>query len=300
MGVSIFPMLQATTNNVQPAASPQATQTPQARIEELKKQADGYTAVLQREPENPTALRGLLEAKLGLGDVKGAIEPLEKLAKLNPQETRYSVLLAQAKQQMGDLESAAQVYRDVLKGKPGNVEALGGLSALLMDQKRPEAAILLLKDTLKEAPKTNQAAPGSVDTLAIQVLLGKVLAADKRYDEAIGIFDGAAKENGQNFQPVFYKAQVLQQQGKNDEAKPLFEKAAGMAPVQFKDQILKAANPAPPEASPAASPAPTAAPPSAPLVPDASKPDAPKTDAPKTVDITKPLDVTKPAAPTKP
>jgi tetratricopeptide (TPR) repeat protein len=300
MGVSIFPMLQATTGG-KPIASPQATQTPEARTEELKKQADGYAAVLQREPENPTALRGLLEAKLGLGDVKGAMEPLEKLAKLNPQETRYSVLLAQAKQQMGDLESAAQVYRDVLKGKPGNVEALGGLSALLMDQKRPEAAILLLKDTLKEAPKTNQAAPGTVDTLAIQVLLGKVLAADKRYDEAIGIFDGAAKENGQNFQPIFYKAQVLQQQGKTDEAKPLFEKAANMAPVQFKDQILKAANPVPPEASP------TAAPPSAPLVPGASKPDAPKpgdaskpAEAPKPVDVTKPLDVTKPEAPTKP
>jgi tetratricopeptide (TPR) repeat protein len=304
MGVSIFPMLQATTN-VQPSASPQATQTPQARAEELKKQADGYAAVLQREPENPTALRGLLEAKLGMGDVKGAIEPLEKLAKLNPQETRYSVLLAQAKQQMGDLEGSAQVYRDVLKGKPGNVEALGGLSALLMDQKRPEAAILLLKDTLKEAPKTNQAAPGSVDTLAIQVLLGKVLAADKRYDEAIGIFDGAAKENGQNFQPIFYKAQVLQQQGKTDEAKPLFEKAANMAPVQFKDQILKAANPVPPEASPTAAPSP--------LVPGANRPDAPKpadpakpvdaskpNDAAKPVDVTKPLDVTKPEAPAKP
>jgi tetratricopeptide (TPR) repeat protein len=299
IGIPILLMLQATTSNVQPSASPQATQTPQARTEELKKQADGYTAVLQREPENPTALRGLLEAKLGLGDVKGAIEPLEKLAKLNPQETRYSVLLAQAKQQMGDLESAAQVYRDILKGKPGNVEALGGLSALLMDQKRPESAISLLKDTLKESTKTNEAAPGSVDKLAIQVLLGKVLAADKRYDEAIATFDTAAKENGQNFQPVFYKAQVLKQQGKPDEAKPLFEKAANMAPVEFKDQILQAANPAPP-----AAPATPSAAPSAPLdttKPAATKPvDAPKPDASKPIDLTKPIDGTKPAAPTKP
>lgn len=305
MGVSIFPMLQATTTKVEP--SPQATQTPQARADELKKQAEGYAAVLQREPENPTALRGLLEAKLGMGDVKGAIEPLEKLAKLNPQETRFSVLLAQAKQQMGDLESAAQVYRDVLKGKPGNIDALGGLSALLMDQKRPESAILLLKDTLKEASKTNQAAPGSVDTLAVQVLLGKVLAADKRYAEAIGVFDTAAKENGQNFQPVFYKAQVLQQQGKNDEAKPLFEKAAGMAPAQFKDQILKAANPTP-EAStaptgnaPVTSPTGTA--PAAPGTTPAAPIASPPTDAPKPVDAAQPAAPNPsltPAAPTKP
>jgi Flp pilus assembly protein TadD len=266
--------------------SPTATASPAGRMEELKKQADGYGAVLQREPDNPTALRGLLEAKLGMGDVKGSIEPLERLAKLSPQETKITVLLAQAKQQTGDLEGAAQVYRDVLKGKPGNVEALGGLSALLMDQKRPEAAVSLLRDTIKEATKTNQAAPGSVDTLAVEVLLGKVLAVDKRYDEAIAAFDAAAKESPQNFQPVFYKAEVLKQQGKLDEAKPLFEKAANLAPANVKDQILKAANPDPvPSTVPSApgtkpaSPS-TGAPPLIPASPEA-KPDAAKPTAPE-------------------
>jgi Flp pilus assembly protein TadD len=288
LGVSAFPLVTAMTSAPPPSASPSPTamQTPAARLEELKKQADGYGAVLQREPDNPTALRGLLEAKLGMGDVKGSIEPLERLAKLSPQETKITVLLAQAKQQTGDLEGAAQVYRDVLKGKPGNVEALGGLSALLMDQKRPEAAVSLLRDTIKEATKTNQAAPGSVDTLAVEVLLGKVLAVDKRYDEAIAAFDAAAKESPQNFQPVFYKAEVLKQQGKLDEAKPLFEKAANLAPANVKDQILKAANPDPvPSTVPSApgtkpaSPS-TGAPPLIPASPEA-KPDAAKPTAPE-------------------
>jgi tetratricopeptide (TPR) repeat protein len=246
-------------------ASPAPAQSPQARAEELKKQAEAFALVLQREPENQTALRGLLEAQLGLADVKGAIEPLEKLVKLDPQNTRLAVLLAQAKQQNQEPEAAAQVYREVLQKQPGELNALGGLAALLIDQKRPEAAVSLLKDTLKEAPTVNQTVPGSVDTAAVQILLGKVYASEKRYDEAIASFDTAAKDNPQNFQPVYYKAALLKEQGKLDEAKPLFEKAAALAPAAAKDQINReaageAAAPAPPADSKPAESAPAANP----------------------------------------
>ncbi|MBE9033222.1 tetratricopeptide repeat protein [filamentous cyanobacterium LEGE 11480] len=224
-------------NNTAAQPSPSPTQSPQARAEELKKQAEAYSLILQREPENQTALRGLLEARLGLADVKGAIEPLEKLVKISPQDTRLAVLLAQAKQQNKEPEAAAQVYRNVLQKQPGELNALGGLSALLIDQKRPEAAVSLLKDTLKEATTVNKAAPGSVDTAAVQILLGKVYASEKRYDEAVTSFDTAAKDNPQNFQPVYYKAVLLRDQGKLDEAKSLFEKAASLAPAEVKDQI---------------------------------------------------------------
>jgi tetratricopeptide (TPR) repeat protein len=269
IGVTIFPMMSIMGKvDPQTTPSPSATQTPEAQKDLLKKQAEGYALVLQREPENATALRGLLETRLALADVKGAIEPLEKLVKLNPQDSRMGVLLAQAKQQGGDLEAAAQVYRDILQKKPGELEALGGLSALLVTQQKPEAAINLLKDTLKEAPKVNQAAPGSVDTAALEILLGKVYANQKRYGEAIASFDTAAKDNPQNFQPVYYKASVLKEQGKLDEAKPLFEKAASLAPAQFKDQINNDAKPTP---SPSASPGPTDQP-AAPLNQPSPKP----------------------------
>jgi tetratricopeptide (TPR) repeat protein len=232
-----------TSNEPKSSPSPIASQSPQADPKaDLKKQAEAYTLLLERDPENSTALRGLLEARLGLADVKGAIAPLEKLVKINPQDTKLAVLLAQARQQNQEPEAAAQVYRDVLQKQPGELNALGGLSALLIEQKRPESAVSLLKDTLKEAPNTNKAAPGSVDTASVQILLGKVYASEKRFDEAIASFDNAAKDNPQNFQPVYYKAVLLKDQGKLDEAKPLFEKAAALAPAEVKDQINRDAS----------------------------------------------------------
>lgn len=249
LGVTMLPLVTSAISSNQsnkPNPSPSQAATPQKA--DIEAQARGYEEVLKREPENTTALRGLLEARLKLNDIKGVIDPLEKLAKLNPNMTEYGVLLAQAKQQLNDPEGAAQAYRNILQAKPGDLNALAGISDLLIKQQRPEAAIGLLQDTLKQAPTANKAQPNSVDSTAVQVLLGKVFASQKRYDEALTTFDEASKTNANDFQPVLYKALVLKEQGKTDEAKPLFDKAASLAPAQFKDQITRlstAQSPAP-------------------------------------------------------
>jgi tetratricopeptide (TPR) repeat protein len=219
--------------------SPSAT--PAARRAELEDQARGYEAVLQREPENQTALRGLLEANLQLGNVEGVIPPLEKLAELNPEQADYAILLAQVKQQAGDREGAAEAYRNILTTQPGNPRALQGLVSLLLEQDRPQAAIGLLQDTLRNADEANKIQPGSVDVNTVRVLLGGVYADLERYDEAIGVYDQVIDSNQQDFRPVLGKAMVLQRQGKQEEADPLFASAASLAPPEFKDQISQIA-----------------------------------------------------------
>ncbi|MBL1174098.1 tetratricopeptide repeat protein [Pantanalinema sp. GBBB05] len=272
VGFSTIPFLIDAVNNSQakttasssPVPSPSASSAP--KKEELEAQVKGYELVLQREPDNLTALRGLLEARLALGDIKGATEPLEKLAKLNPNETYYAVLLAQAKQQLQDPEGAAQVYRNILATKKGDLNALVGLVGLLQKQNRPEAAIGLLQDTLKDAPQANQIQAGSIDIPSVQVILGGVYADQKRYSEAIAIYDEAAKLDKQDFRPVLGKALALKAQGKPEEAKLLFNTAAELAPARYKDQIKLLAGdaPVPPNAAPGNVPAgsaPTGAPP---------------------------------------
>jgi cytochrome c-type biogenesis protein CcmH/NrfG len=63
----------------------------------LAAQERGYETVLQREPQNQTALEGLANVRLGMNNGKGAIEPLEKLVKLNPDRADYQALLGQVK-----------------------------------------------------------------------------------------------------------------------------------------------------------------------------------------------------------
>ena len=63
----------------------------------LAAQERGYQTVLQREPQNQTALEGLANVRLQMNNQVGAIEPLEKLVKLNPGRSDYKALLGQVK-----------------------------------------------------------------------------------------------------------------------------------------------------------------------------------------------------------
>lgn len=240
VGVSTLPWLFSGASSENPSAqvTPTPTQTvnPSQR-DDLEALARGYEVVLQREPENQTALRGLLEVRLELVDIKGTIPPLEKLTQLHPEETNYAVLLAQAKQYTGDYEGAALTYRQVLTSRPGNLDALQGLVNLLQEQKGPEAAIGLLQETLKTATQANQIEPETVDTTAVKLMLGRVYASDRRYEEAIAIYDETIADSNDDFRPLLGKAMVLKTQGNMTEAKPLFDTAASLAPARYKDQI---------------------------------------------------------------
>ncbi len=246
VGFSLLPILsnvlkanqvpqQAATPTPAPVSpQPSAQQNSQA---DLEAQARGYELVLQKEPENKAALEGLIRTRLQLNDIKGVIAPLEKLAALNADEPRYTILLAQAKQQTGDAEGAGAAFRSILNSKPGNIEALQGMVGLLLQQNRPEAAVGLLQDTIKNAPNLNKIQAGSVDVVAVQLILGQVYAQQNRYDQAITVYDELSKTKPDDFRPILGKAIVLKTQGKVEEAKALFNRASALAPAQYKDQI---------------------------------------------------------------
>lgn len=223
------------------AITPASAQDNSLEREKLEAEAKGYELVVQREPGNATALRGLLDTKLKLNDLPGVIEALEKLVELKPEQKDYPILLAQAKQQNGDREGAAAVYRQILAAEPGNVKALQGLVNLLLVENSPEAAIGLLSDTLKAAEQTNQIEPGSVNVVSVRVILGEVYASLGRYAEAIATYNEASKADPQDFRPLLGKAIVLQKQGKIEEASPLFASATELAPSEYRDRIQELA-----------------------------------------------------------
>lgn len=230
--------------------SPKASASPTS---DLEAQAKGYEMVLQREPDNQTALQGLVETRIQQGKLDALLEPLQKLAELNPEQPDYAVLLAQTKQRLGDPEAAAELYRSTLEKHPGSINALKGLADLLLQQERPEAAISLLQDTIKTADEANKAQPGTIDVASIQLLLGETYARQDRFEEAMAIYDQASQTNAQDFRPILGKALVLKAQGNLDQAQPLFASAAALAPAQFKDQITQLGT-----ASPSPSPSATA------------------------------------------
>ncbi len=253
LGFSFFPLLEgilprwrSATSSSTPANNPNS---------DLAAQAKGYELVLQREPDNAAALRGLLDVRLQQGDLRGAITPLEKLSQVKSDEPDYAILLAQAQQHLGENEAAIQSFRKVLATQPGNMNALQGLAGLYLQQQRPLAAVGLLQDTIKEAEKNKSPGSKPVDLRSIKLLLGQVYASQKNYLEAIALYDNLIETDDRDFRPVLSKAMLLKEQGRVDQAKTLFEKATALAPAQYKDQIQELAKPKDsPEPAPTISP----------------------------------------------
>ena len=67
--------------------------------EQIQLQKEGYEKVLEREPDNVTALEGLAQIYLQTGDPKQAIPTLEKLVEYYPEQPEYAGILDIIKQQ---------------------------------------------------------------------------------------------------------------------------------------------------------------------------------------------------------
>ena len=86
----------------QPAAkeNPAFTQSAQ-----LAAQEKGFLGVLQREPNNPTALKGAIEIwriRIDQGDAKGVKTTIEGLVKSSPKNKIYKELLVAIDKQIAD------------------------------------------------------------------------------------------------------------------------------------------------------------------------------------------------------
>lgn len=80
-----------------------ATTETELIIQQLQDQEQGYEKVLEREPENLFALQRLVQTRLQMNNLTGAIKPLEKLIELNPEQSEYKELLGRLKQQIGEV-----------------------------------------------------------------------------------------------------------------------------------------------------------------------------------------------------
>lgn len=87
-----------------PESVPAKTEVPVQKDSPLANEARGYEIVLKQEPENQTALEGLVNVRIKMNDFKGAVVSLEKLIKLHPDRQDYKTLL----QQLNEKEKANQ------------------------------------------------------------------------------------------------------------------------------------------------------------------------------------------------
>jgi predicted Zn-dependent protease len=89
-----------------PAASEKPAQSQNAQLQAEEK---GFMGVLQREPNNQTALRGLIDIRIQRGDVPGTKIALERLVKLNPDNNQYKEFLDALNKQVNETKNMGTI-----------------------------------------------------------------------------------------------------------------------------------------------------------------------------------------------
>ena len=76
--------------------------------EQIQMQVKGYEKVLEREPNNLTALQGLAQIHLQTGNIAKAIPVLEKLVEYYPEQPEFASILQLVKQQQASQEATSE------------------------------------------------------------------------------------------------------------------------------------------------------------------------------------------------
>ena len=156
VGFSMFPLISSAFKENQlstgatPPASSQTLETSQKS--QLEQQARGYELVLEREPDNQTALRGLVEARIQLRDLEGALAPLEKLAASNPNQTEVRLILGQLYATQQRYDDAITVYDQAIKASKQDFRPVLAKASILKQQGLTEQAKALFDNAAALAP----------------------------------------------------------------------------------------------------------------------------------------------------
>ncbi|MGK7872034.1 MAG: tetratricopeptide repeat protein [Xenococcaceae cyanobacterium] len=112
LGFMVFPFIRMFHSPSQPQLERAATSETASIAQELQDRESGYELVLEREPENPVALQGLVETRLHMKDFEGAIEPMEKLVELYPEQEELKALLAAIKKQVAEGSQGSEAEQE--------------------------------------------------------------------------------------------------------------------------------------------------------------------------------------------
>jgi tetratricopeptide (TPR) repeat protein len=154
------------------------------------------------------------------GDYAGALEKLDRAARLEPTDPRPRYLAAVAYEKKGDAKTAERLFREALKLDPKLAEVRAELGALLHDQKRYDEAITELKAALRAKSDLGDA----------WFNLGQAQLATKRCVDAAQSFSRAAPLQPGQAEPYVQASIALRQCKKIDDALKAARAAVKIAP----------------------------------------------------------------------
>jgi len=214
--------------------------------------ADAFRRAIELGDSDPATRIKLGRALALQGDRDGARQAIDETLRLDPQRKRLADGFEL--ERAGQRQAAEDIYRDVLKGDPDNVDALRLLAGLATAQRQHRDAEILLRRALELAPDFGRAMANLVVNLVEQeklddaleyanrltriaadnadsfLLLGNALSAAGRYDDAIDAYRKSLGLQPDHPGSLSGLAHNLKTVGRQDEAIATYRKCIAANP----------------------------------------------------------------------
>ncbi|AEC09393.1 Tetratricopeptide repeat [Arabidopsis suecica] len=193
-------------------------------FEEEERSLEEYLA---SHPDDVEALRSLMEVRIKSRKLLEAIELIDRLIELEPEEKEWPMLKANIFSYSGDLESAKTGFEEILVKDPLRVEAYHGLVMAYSDSGDDLNAV---EKRIEEAMVRCKKEKNRKDLRDFKLLVAQIRVIEGKHNEALKLYEELVKEEPRDFRPYLCQGIIYTVLKKENEAEKQFEKFRRLVP----------------------------------------------------------------------
>ncbi|KAF8110607.1 hypothetical protein N665_0081s0039 [Sinapis alba] len=182
---------------------------------------------LTSHPDDVSALRSLMEVKIKSRNLLEAIELINRLIELEPEEKEWPILKANIFTQIGDLESAKNAFEEIISNDPLRVEAYHGLAMAYSNSGDDLKAV---EERIHEAMVRCKKEKNVKDLRDFKLLVAQIRVLEGKHEEALKLYQELVKEEPRDFRPYLCQGIIYTLLKKGGEAEKQFEKFRRLVP----------------------------------------------------------------------
>ncbi|EEF29383.1 protein SLOW GREEN 1, chloroplastic [Ricinus communis] len=182
---------------------------------------------LARNPNDIDTLRSLMEVRIKSRKLLQAIEVVDRLIELEPDEDEWPLLKSQIFSYSGDFESARKGFEEILEKDPLRVEAYHGL--VMAHAESGDSVDKVLKRIESAMDKCRKEKKKS-DLRDFKLLIAQIRVMEEKYVDALNVYEELVKEEPRDFRPYLCQGIIYTLLRKKEEAEKKFEQFRKLVP----------------------------------------------------------------------
>ncbi|OWM82342.1 protein SLOW GREEN 1, chloroplastic-like [Punica granatum] len=223
----LFIRLQPKPAVAAPVTAPTVEPSEQSAENNIKEEESTIEEHVNKYPDDVESLRSLMEVKIKSRKLQEAIEIIDRLIELEPDENEWPLLKANLYNYSGDFNLAKKGFEEILEKDPDRVEAYHGLVMAGSESGDELKGVL---ERIKAAMERCRKKKKTSEVRDFKLLIAQVKVIEGNYAEALKVYEELVKEEPRDFRPYLCQGIIYTLLRKNDEAEKKFKQYRRLVP----------------------------------------------------------------------